>query len=126
MIRVRLITIRRLNKKKYPGRNSLPRIHYLIVKDMAGSWKIDLVNAYNQIHIATEDIPETAVVTLFDLYRIFRMPVGLRNAAHNFRRLISSSVSGPCLRTTPKTWHSYKNSELLNRHRVFEFSRTRY
>lgn len=46
--------------------------------------KIYLARAYHQVHVAEEDIHETATATPFALFEFLRMPFGLRNAAQTF------------------------------------------
>lgn len=56
--------------------------------------KIDLVKAFNQIPVAEEHIPKTAVITPFGLYEFTRMPFGLCNAPSTFQRFIDDVLRG--------------------------------
>ena len=71
---------------KYP----VPRIQNFSAQ-LAG-WKvfskIDLIQGYHQIPVASEDVHKTAVITLFGLYEFLRTPFGLRNAAQAFQQLM--------------------------------------
>jgi hypothetical protein len=84
---------RRLNSVTVP--DSYPNPH---IQDFANRLhnktvfsKIDLVRAYNQIPVAEEDIPKTAVCTPFGLFEFTVMTFGLRNVAQTFQRHLHSA-----------------------------------
>ena len=83
---------RRLNECTDFDRYPIPRIHDFTA-NLAGKIifsKVDLMKGYHQIPIHPDDVPKTAVITPFGLFEFVRMPMGLKNAAQAFQRLMDS------------------------------------
>lgn len=83
---------RALNAQTIPDRYPVPNIQDFN-HQLAGCKvfsKADLVRAYNQIPVATDDIPKTAIITPFGLFEFPVMTFGLRNAASTFQRFMDS------------------------------------
>lgn len=55
---------------------------------------IDLAKAHNQIPVAKEDIPKTAITTSFGLYEFPFMTFGLRNASQTFQTFTDEMTHG--------------------------------
>ena len=87
---------RKLNLITQDDRYPLPHIHSF-AEATAGAEVfsvVDLVRGYNQIPMAPEDIPKTAIITPFGLFEFVRMPFGLKNAAQAFQRLMDAVLRG--------------------------------
>ena len=56
--------------------------------------KVDVIPSYHQSPVDPDDIPTTAVTTLFDLFKFLRMPFGLRSAAQTFKHFIDQVLQG--------------------------------
>ncbi|XP_033214030.1 uncharacterized protein LOC117171086 [Belonocnema kinseyi] len=86
---------RRLNAITTLDRYPIPHLHdfsaNLYGKNIFSS--IDLKRAFQQIPLAPEDIPQTAVITPLGLFEYTRMTFGLRNAAQTFQRYVDSNLS---------------------------------
>ncbi|XP_011636560.1 uncharacterized protein LOC105426858 [Pogonomyrmex barbatus] len=85
---------RRLNAMTVLDKYPIPHLHdfsaNLHKKNIFSS--LDLFKAYNQVPIAEEDIPKTAVITPFGLYEFTVMTFGLCNAAQTFQRYLHQAL----------------------------------
>ena len=81
---------RALNAQTFPDRYPVPHIEDF-ARTLHGCevfTTMDLVRAYNQISVASEDVEKTAITMPLGLFEFSRMPFGLRNAAKTFQRFI--------------------------------------
>ena len=83
---------RGLNAVTTPDRYSIPYsqdfANHLFGKTIFST--VDLVRGYQQIPVAEQDIPKTALTTPFGTYESLVMQFGLRGAAQTFQRFIDS------------------------------------
>ena len=85
---------RRLNAITEDDRYPLPHLQDFNAR-LAGMQifsTIDLVKRFHQIPLSAADVPKTAILTPFGLFKFLRMPFGLKNAAQAFQRLMDGML----------------------------------
>lgn len=88
---------RALNARTVPDRYPVRHIPTNFTYQLAGSAvfsKIDLVKAYNQIPVYSEDVPKTAITTPIGHFEFRFMTFGLRNAAQTFQSYMDEVHKG--------------------------------
>ena len=90
---------RQLNRITIKNKACLPDIDDLFdtVQGSCFFTKLDLRSGYNQIRIAEEDVPKTAINTPFGHFQFRVMGFGLTNASATFQSLMNSILQ-PYLR----------------------------
>ena len=80
----------RLNAINVPNKFPVPYLHDCS-SNLRGKvifFKLDLHQVYNQIPVASEIVPKTAIITPFGLFKYKFMTCGLRNTSQIFQRQI--------------------------------------
>jgi hypothetical protein len=87
---------RRLNLVTTPDKYPLPNMQDLSNGPHGCTIfsKIDLVNGYHQIPVATKDIPKTAIIMPFGLFEYLFTRFWLSNAAQTFQRMMDRTTDG--------------------------------
>lgn len=87
---------RTLNTMTQPDRYPIPHIMDFHGQLFGASIfsKVDLVRAFHQIPVASQDVPKTAITTPFGLFEFPKMNFGLRNAAQTFQRFMDQVTRG--------------------------------
>ena len=71
---------RKLNDVTIPDRYPVPNIQDFSANltGMRVFSKIDMIQGYHQIPVAKADMPKTAIITPFGVFKFLRMPFGLK------------------------------------------------
>lgn len=85
-----------LNNFTTTDRYPVPQIHDFSVCLVGATIfsKVDLVRGYHQVLVHPQDVPKSAVITLFGLFEFLQLPFGLKRTAQNFQRLMDSVLQG--------------------------------
>ena len=81
---------RRLNNVTVLDRYPLPHIADF-TSQRAGSTvfsRLDLQKGYYPIPMASEDVPKTAIITPFGMFKFLHLAFGLRNAGNTFQLMM--------------------------------------
>ncbi|KAL7288357.1 hypothetical protein TKK_0017688 [Trichogramma kaykai] len=83
---------RKLNAVTQPNKYPVPNLHDF-TSILHGSYStLDLYQAFNQIPMAKEDIPKTAVILPLGLFEFLYMPYGLRNVSQTFQPYVNQAL----------------------------------
>lgn len=85
-----------LNAATGPDNNPLTIFRTVLPVSMQGKYfsLTDLARAYHQIHMEKKDAVNTVIMAPFGLFKFFRIPFGIKNAAQIFQGLIDVAVHG--------------------------------
>ena len=87
---------RNLNNLTILDSYPLPNLRHFVgeLKDAKVFSKIDLVKAFHQVPLDDVSKPKTTVLTPWGAYMFARLPMGLKNAAQSFQKMMASILSG--------------------------------
>ena len=55
---------------------------------------VDMTSGYHKVPVKESDIPKTAFVTKYGLYKFTKMPMGLKSAPMTFQRVMELALQG--------------------------------